>query len=524
VYPAESTIGIQFKDLPCLKGLSTIAEIWTSCQLNRGWSGDVASINKSGQSYCRHLTIDPICDSYATVTNYIIKFYDISDRKRLEGEILYQTQYDEATNLPNRRFLYKVLQNLIYDSSPNQFVLLFIDVDRFKQINDTYGHNVGDMFLQQFAANMRNCVRTTDFVSRYAGDEFIVILKGIVPSTVRSAITKIFNELTSQPIAIGDICIDVRVSVGVVMYPEGGTTEDSLISHADTAMYQAKGHGRCQVYYYNNDSEHTEDYRLENALVRSIRTHGMSDFYLVYQPQVRLDTRVMTGGEALLRWTNPEGKLVPPSEFIPILESNNNMIIEVGEWVLRQACTDFKDLIDYTVCVNVSLKQLRHFNFVDMVTRVLFETGFDPLRLELEVTESLFIADNVGLSKMLMELVGMGIKISIDDFGTGYSSLSRLINLPITKLKIDGLFMQSFEDNPHSKQVIHTIVQIGKDLNLTVLAEGVETKDQVDYLMSTGCGFVQGYYFSRPISLEAFKAFGLNSLKATMPTPSINPE
>jgi EAL domain-containing protein (putative c-di-GMP-specific phosphodiesterase class I) len=357
---------------------------------------------------------------------------------------------------------------------------------------------------------LQQVVRSSDFVSRFGGDEFIVLLKNINIETVHSTIEDIFNQLISKPAVLNlDIAIDIRMSIGVAIFPEGGKTEDSLISHADISMYAAKKHGRNQVCYFDTNAIHTDDYSLENKIIRSLRNNGMDDFHIVYQPQIALPSLKVTGCESLIRWKDSKNNndLVPPSLFIPILEANNNMIIAVGEWVLRNTCLKLLNYPQYLACVNISLKQLRDRSFVDKVKRVLADTKFDPHRLELEVTESVFIS-NVGQTRqILLELVALGIKVSIDDFGSGYSSLNRVISLPITKLKIDGVFMREFTENIHSKQVISAVVKIGKDLGLTVLAEGVETKEQVDYLTSVNCDAIQGFYFSKPLLFEDFLRF-----------------
>lgn len=535
-HSTDKVVGQYIKDVTCLGNVRNFDEIWSICKQNKSWVGEIVSYSKDGHPYSKHLSIDPIFDdngiedknkftrySQSLVSpgknvNHIIKFFDIGDRRRLESESLYYLRHDDLTSLPNRKFLSQMLDHTILDSkdSKNSFSVLFIGIDRFKNINDTYGHHVGDEILQQIANRMKSAIRSTDFVSRYGGDDFVIVLRCVDPSCISQVIDKIASDITDKvyySLQIKDT-FAITFSIGVSFYPSDGKSEDSLISKANTAMRVAKKEGRNQVVLYN-DSMDSDTTKIETNILKSIRIHNTLGFFLVYQPQVDIKSHQIVGCEALLRWRSEEGELVSPLKFIPILEENN-LITSIGEWVLSTACNDFKKIVQQnsrmtglTISVNISPKQLEKPNFHLHLVDILRQIDFDFSRLELEVTESSFMKHFSDINQKLFSLTSEGVKVSIDDFGSGYSSLSRLIYLPITKLKLDGLFMKDFSTNVNSKQIIRSVVQIGKALNLKILAEGVETLEQLEYLETIGCDEVQGYYFAKPMLLDDLLTFSL---------------
>lgn len=542
-FSIESIQGENVLESKCLGKLSGFKEIWKETLANNGWRGEIIVYKYDETAFSGYLSIDLIDNiqhKTQVTPKFILKLFDISDRKKLEAEIMYMAQYDELTKLPNRRFLTRFLQNLIRShvrspslqvddnevtekltsinkgamSSSVSFALLFIDTDKFKHVNDTYGHNAGDSLLKQIAERIRSSIRSSDFASRYGGDAFIVILRDVNEKVIKLIVDKIYSVLSDTEYLIESDFQHISFSMGICLFPRDSTSEDDIINKADDAMYNSKKQGGCRITYWEEFKTQSPVYKLERDLTNLIKTRDFSDLFLVYQPQVSITENTVVGCEALLRWRNGD-EIVNPAVFIPIMESTN-FIIPVGSHVLRTACREFVSLIklnecnnpdckcNYTVSVNISVKQIRHPDFVPFIIGVLKEYSFPQLCLELEITESIFTDDLGDIVSTLKSIKSLGVKIAIDDFGAGYSSLSRLVHLPIDKIKIDAEFMRELDTNENSRKIVNSVVQIGKTLKLKVIAEGVETYDQLSYLKSIECDQIQGYFFSKPLLFEDY--------------------
>ena len=415
--------------------------------------------------------------------------------------------YDSLTNLPNRLlFLDRLGQELARAHRDNRLVaVLSVDLDRFKQVNDSFGHPVGDQLLQAVAGRLASHVRAGDTVARIAGDEFGIVLTGMKAAHDAGEVTqKILDSFAHNPVAIGGSEIFVTLSVGISIYPFDGVDTTSLLKNADAALHHAKNEGRNNFQYYAGQMNASAWQRLtlETELRRAL---AREEFLLHYQPQVDLDSGKIIGMEALLRWQSAEHGLVSPGEFIPLLEETG-LILPVGEWVLRSACKQARawqvaGLSGIHIAVNLSTLQFRQPDFAGMVMDILEENGLDPARkiIELELTESLLMHNVAGTIDTLNKLHETGIQFSIDDFGTGYSSLSYLKRFPISSLKIDQSFVRDLSSDANDAAIIAAIIALGHSLGLNVIAEGVETASQLAHLRRMGCDEIQGYLFSRPV-------------------------
>jgi diguanylate cyclase (GGDEF)-like protein/PAS domain S-box-containing protein len=430
---------------------------------------------------------------------------DITDRKTAEDQVQYLAYYDSLTGLPNRSLLKDRLVNALAGAlrRNEKVAILFLDLDRFKMINDSLGHSYGDLLLKEVAARLRGLARKEDTVARVGGDEFLVVLTAVKEAAyVANIAERIGREVEREFVILGHT-FKVTCSIGISIFPEHGLDEEALIKNADAAMYCAKDNGRYTYRFFTDDmnTEVVERLELENEL-RTALERGQ--FFVVYQPQIDLMTGRITGLESLLRWQHPRRGLVPPNKFIPVAE-NNGLIIPIGEWVLRTSCAQGRAWQDAglhvpSIAVNVSAIQFRQKGFCDLVAAVLQDTGLPPECLELELTESLLLSSGETILSLLEELKKMGVKLAIDDFGTGYSSLSYLRQFPVDKIKIDGSFIKGVERNPGDAAITSAIIDMGRALNLKVLAECVETGAQMRFLETHRCDEIQGYYFSKPLT------------------------
>jgi diguanylate cyclase (GGDEF)-like protein/PAS domain S-box-containing protein len=432
---------------------------------------------------------------------------DITERKLAQQQVNYLAYYDALTGLPNRMLLRDRLNTAVAAASRRGCgaALLYLDLDRFKIINDSLGHSVGDLLLQQVAKRLKNEIREEDTVARVGGDEFLIVLTSAEGADQVAAIAKRIVESVTGEFAIQGHSLKITCSLGISMFPEHGIDGESLIKNADAAMYSAKEQG-CNAFCFFTDEMNTqvmERLNIENGLRSAI---DREEFFLVYQPQFSIASGRVTGLEALIRWQHPDRGLVMPDKFIRVAESSG-LIIPIGEWVVRTACTQMKKwqqegLPMVPVAVNVSAVQFRQEGFREIVRRVLQETGLDPEFLELELTESLLLSNEDVMFDVLGELKAMGLNLVIDDFGTGYSSLSYLRQFPVTKLKIDRSFIRDVAVNPDDAAITAAILGMAKSLNLKVIAEGVENEAQLAFLRAHECDECQGYYFSRPLSVQ----------------------
>ena len=434
---------------------------------------------------------------------------DISERKAAEKKVQYLAYYDALTGLPNRTLFRDRLTRALASARRRgeKVGLLFFDLDRFKTINDSLGHSIGDLLLREVAERFRECAREQDTVARLGGDEFVVVLTGVKDvADVAVAANRILGAMATE-IEVQGHMLSVTSSLGISVFPDNGADPETLVKNADAAMYCAKDKGRNSFQFFTQDMNERamERLTLENSLRLALERGELS---LVYQPQVDLASGRIIGAEALLRWRHPELGQVPPKKFIPIAE-NSGLILPFGEWVLKTACAQARQWQDQglpalPVAVNVSAVQFRQERFLEMVRKALDQTGLAPQYLELELTESLLLS-NADLTKsVLRELEGMGLRLSIDDFGTGYSSLGYLRHFPFYKLKIDRCFIQNIPAGTDNAAITSAIINMARSLNLKVLAEGVETEEQLFFLRERRCDEVQGYYFSRPLPAEEF--------------------
>lgn len=432
----------------------------------------------------------------------ICAIQDITDRKKAEEESIYLAYHDNLTGLPNRLQFTEKLNSFV--ELEQEIAVLFIDLDKFKMVNDTRGHTVGDKLLQQIAKRLNSCVSRGDIVFRIGGDEFTVILLGRTKFEVSRIVERILEEIR-KPIFIDQHELYLRSSIGISFYPSDGENIESLIKNSDIAMYNSKVLGGNNYKFFTNsmNSSFEERVNLEENLHNALENN---ELVMYYQPQIDPKTGCMYGAEALIRWIHPEWGIVPPDRFIPIAEETG-LIIPIGEWVLRTACKQAVQWNDtygrpFHIAVNLSVKQFVNNDIVDTVQRVLEETGLDPNILELELTESVFLENTESMIAIMNKLKKLGVRISIDDFGTGYSSLSYLKDLPIDSIKIDQSFIRNLSKNKKTNSIISTIISLAQKLDLKSVAEGVETLEQYNYFKEEGCDLAQGYYFSRPVPVD----------------------
>ena len=435
---------------------------------------------------------------------------DLEDRKRVELSIRHMAHHDALTGLPNRTLFRDRLTHAMAQADRYHQILavLFLDLDRFKAINDTLGHNVGDQLLKMAAERLRSCVRDCDTVARLGGDEFTIIVDDIVEVQDAAVVAQKILDTLSQPFNLHNHEVFISVSIGLTLYPNDDENADNLLRNADSAMYRAKEYGRNNYQFYVADMNVKARARLmlESQLRRAL---DRDEFTLYYQPRVDLFSGKVIGAEALLRWRHPDMGLVPPVQFIPILEETG-MIIPVGDWVLQQASQQNRawqdqGLTPIRMAVNLSVRQFIQKDLAGTILKIIERAGLAPKYLELEITEDLFLEQNQTNIITLTKLRNSGIHISIDDFGTGYSSLSYLKRLPIDTLKIDQSFLRDIENDPDNKAITSAIIAMASSLHLNVLAEGVETEEQLTFLRAQGCNEIQGYSFSKPLTATEFE-------------------
>ena len=486
--------------------------MWQTVLKKGHWRGELWRRKKSGETYPEWTSVSAVKDSNDQILEYVIIGSDMSDRKYAEDRILYQANFDQLTNLPNRNLfmdrLHQSLQRVQRDNTV--LALLFIDLDRFKNINDSLGHSAGDKLLKKVSQVMRLSVRESDTIARFGGDEFAVILSPIYGPKNASRVAQALLDVLAKPIDLDGYKAIIGASIGISMYPADGTTEEELVKNADTAMYRAKESGRNNYQFFTDKMQQAAKDRLlmENDLRDAIERQELR---LVYQPQVDAKSQQLAGAEVLVRWQNSERGMVSPGDFIYLAE-DTGLIVPIGEWVLRQACLQYMrwqkaGVAPPYLAINVSGRQFKMEGFSESVRKILEDTGLESRFVELELTESFLMDDQEFAINTLKELKSMGFQLSIDDFGTGYSSLSYLKKFPIDRLKIDRSFVIEIEKNEEDRAIVRAIIDLAHTLNISVIAEGVEERSQGDMLARMGCDIIQGYLYSKPIDGVAFTLY-----------------
>jgi diguanylate cyclase (GGDEF)-like protein/PAS domain S-box-containing protein len=470
----------------------------------------------------------PIEDSVAAIhnregeaTGAVIIFRDVSGARAMALQMAHSAEHDFLTGLPNRMLLNDRVNQAVALAARHmkKVALLFLDLDGFKHINDSLGHAIGDKLLQSVAQRLVNCVRGTDTVSRQGGDEFVVLLSEVEHSEDTAISARRMLSAIAEAHSIDQHDLHVTASMGLSIYPDDGLNAETLIKNADTAMYQAKENGRQSYQFFKPamNVRAVERQSIEESLRRAVERH---EFTLHYQPKINIRTGQITGAEALIRWTHPVRGPVSPAQFIPVAE-DCGLIVSIGNWVLREACNQARTWLDAglplgTMAVNISAMEFRDDNFLEGIFDILRETNLEPTSLELELTESVLMKHAGAAESTLKMLRERGVQLAVDDFGTGYSSLSYLRKFPINALKIDQSFVRQISHAPDETTIVTAVISMGRSLNLRVVAEGVETQEELAFLQAHLCDEAQGYYFSKPVPAEAFATLLATGLPESM--------
>jgi len=467
-------------------------------------------------------SVAPIHDREGKATGAVIVFRDVSAARAMAEQMTHSAQHDFLTGLPNRMLLNDRVNQAIALAARHakKVAVLFLDLDGFKHINDSLGHPIGDKLLQSIARRLVSCVRGTDTVSRQGGDEFVVLLSEMAQQEDAAISALRILDAVAKAHSIDQHDLHLTASIGVSVCPDDGLDAETLIKNADIAMYQAKENGRQSYQFFKPvmNVRAVERQSIEESLRRALER---KEFSLRYQPKVKLATGEITGAEALVRWSHPTRGPVSPANFIPVAE-DCGLILPIGQWVLREACKQARAWLDAglslgSIAVNISSMEFRDANFLERVFATLSETGLDPKSLELELTESVLMKRAESAASVLKTLRARGVQIAVDDFGTGYSSLSYLRKFPIDALKIDQSFVRQISSAPDDTTIVKAIISMGRSLNLRVVAEGVETRQELEFLGAHQCEEAQGFYFSRPVLPQQFA----NLLKSGIPEASV---
>ena len=510
-------------------GTGSESEPWQPPGSGREWRGERHNRRKDGSLYWELATVSPITAADGRVSHFLVIGEDLSERKIFEQQLLHQANYDALTGLPNRLLLFDRLTQALAASRREHrlLALLFVDLDHFKVINEVLGHDGGDRLLIEATRRLVETVSEGDTFARFGSDEFVIILSDLAACAYADAAAHRILTAFSRPFDLGNREFVVTASIGMTIAPTDGDAPQALLRNADSAVHQAKAMGRNTYRFFTQEMNRKvgERLTLETHLRHAVSRNELT---LVYQPIADLQTGTTVGAEALLRWYNPDLGQVPPDDFIPVAE-DTGLIVEIGEWVLRQACQEAGHWAalagrPISVAVNISACQFRRLELIRTITDSLAAAGLAAELLELEITERLLVENASATMVILEELHDMGIRISIDDFGTGYSSLSYLKHLPVQTLKIDRSFVKDVPTGPRDSALTAAIVALAHNLDLQVIGEGVETQAQLDFLRRQGCDFIQGYLFSRPLPVPAFRAFleqGNSISSAAAERPSI---
>lgn len=479
-------------------------DMWTSILKNGTWTGELINKKKSGEFYWSYITITQIKKESYDDTYYIGIIRDITSRKLAEEKITYLAFHDNLTDLPNRiRFKQMLTERIAeHEKTGKRLAVIFFDLDRFKIINDTFGHHHGDEMLIGVANRLREVLGDRGRIGRFGGDEFIILLPDIESDKeVTDFVTAVFKKFSQLPIMCFGHELFITASMGISLFPDHGCDANTLIKNADIAMYSSKDEGRNNYQFYDPTMDKGQFHQLivESELKKALENE---EFKVFYQVQVDVDTKAVYGVEALIRWQHPERGLIPPNDFLPYAEEMG-IIVDLDNWVLKTACQQVKKWNDegrnLQLSVNISRKQFERKEFVDFVKKTIRETGIEPRHLNLEITENIAIINIEAAIQKLQALQDLGVQFSLDDFGTGYSSLSQLKRFPINTLKIDQSFVKNSNGNDKDAAIVKLIISMAKTLNFTVTCEGVETEEQLQLIKNEGCHHAQGYLFSKPI-------------------------
>lgn len=493
------------------QGPAFYQEMWREIEKTGSWNGEIWNRKKSGELYAEHLSIKRVVDKTGAVTNYIGIFTDISNYKIAQDQIEQLSFFDALTGLPNRALLRDRLQQVLHAATRHErhVALLLIDLDRLAHINDSLGHRIGDLLLLRLKERWQPLVRATDTLSRHIGDEFAVIVDDLKNAQDAAELAERLLGALNDPFDLEGQEVNVSACVGISIFPTDGGTADTMLKNADVALHHAKESETGRFQFFKEEMNHAA---MERLLIESSLRQALArgEFLIYYQPQVDLVSGRIKGMEALARWQHPELGLVSPAKFIPIAE-DTGQIVAIGAWIMKQACLQAREWnaspnTDLTVAVNVSAKQFNHVGFAEQVRQVLQETGLPPHHLELEITESVIMERPEHVVSVMQELRDIGVRFSIDDFGTGYSSLSQLKRFPIDTLKIDQSFTRDIGIDENGTTITRAVIALGRSMQLQVVAEGVETNEQQQFLAEHGCHGMQGYLFSKPVDAAAFSA------------------
>lgn len=487
------------------------SEMWRALLDEGRWVGEICNRRKNGELFTIWETISTVRDKTGTVLYFISMFQDITEQKEVSDHIYMLAHFDGLTMLPNRQLMSDRIRHAVERArrQDQKLALLFIDLDHFKKINDTLGHGAGDRLLSIAAKRLLNCVRTSDTVARLGGDEFAILVEDVEdPADIERIAEKVLQEI-STPIELEEREWYVGASIGISVFPKDGEDLGMLLKNADTAMYRAKQEGRNRLCFFDETMAEQAALRLtmETAMRMALDRQA---FTLHYQPQVDIASGLTVGVEALIRWRR-NGQLVPPGEFISLAE-DTGLIVPMGQWMIATACREILDVSrelgrNLRLAVNISAREIVSPSFLDDLCRILETSGMPPQWLELEITESIAMHDITKTAALLKNVSELGMTIAIDDFGTGHSSLAYLKQLPVDYLKIDRTFVRDTPGDKEDSAIVRTIITMSRTLGVRVIAEGVETAEQLDFLRQEGCDLAQGYYLSKPIPIDELKAF-----------------
>lgn len=492
--------------------LETYEAIWLALFSGQTWRGEFVDRRKSGEEFHCQKVVSTIRHANGVPEQYVWVMEDVTERRKSEATIHRLAYVDTLTGLPNRRAFRARAQEILKRARRNAegFAILYFDLDRFKSVNDRFGHGVGDQLLAEAARRIQNCLREVDVVGRFGGDEFAALITSTADPSEVSLIARRIIDALEAVFLLGEHEAYISTSIGIALFPADGADIAALLRSADLGLYRAKDEGRGTAVFFSQDidNENRERMEIEHALRNVL---GTDQIYLEYQPKLSLTDGRVLGAEALLRWKHPTHGLIAPDRFIPIAEESR-MIVPIGRWVTRSVCEQIRrwqqaGLGGLHVAINLSPLQFRSDTLLEDVTAALADNGLDPRCLELELTESLTMEDPEATTRLMQRFRDMGITIAIDDFGQGHSALAYLKRFPLNTLKIDRAFVRGLTVDPDDEAIVRMLVALGKTLNLKLVAEGVETAEQLSYLQALGCDAIQGYWFSRPLDAAAFAEF-----------------